>query len=640
MKLLLNLSIILIISSLCINAKADIKNIAKEFDAGKISHAIHLSNDHRYKDIHQFLLSQKYLDSSQKSSFEEVVAFLHKHDNWPQYDSLAIRAENLIHITTSKTKIIEWFDNHFPKTQNGIYHYYLAALARIKDHKKLASIVKLTWINYNFSENESKLFLTKHKDILTQNDHIDKISELLWSSKISEAKRLLSMVDKNYQQVFTTWIEILNNGAKAEKSFYKVEGSYRYHSGLLYSYLKLHKKTPPNTQLTNLYLHIPKDAKHQKEWWKIKNYYARELFSEGKYQDAYKILSNHNLTSLTETIEAEWFAGWVALRYLKAPKKALPHFEKIYASAKSSFSLSRASYWIGRCYKELNNKELETKWFTEASHLGFTLYGQLAQYELGYKNLKLTTNITATNQDEKFYNLNPFSQISVFLSLTNKKELLKIYTKEACFLSKTSGEAKLIYEKISPKLNLHWKLEIAKLAQQAGVLLIDGAFPAPYKKTNTIGDKVLAHSIIRQESVFDPSAISSANAHGLMQIRPFTGKELASDLKIRFNAKNLTANPEYNVKLGSKYLDKLMKQYNNSYILTASHYNAGGVADKWQKSFGDPKKMKLYKAIDFIESIPYSETRTYVQRILENMQVYKYVINGDKKLTIKQDILN
>lgn len=640
MKLLLNLSIILIISSLSINAKADIKNIAKEFDKGNISRAIHLSNDSDYKNIHQFLLSQKYLDSSQKSSFEEIIAFLNKHNNWPQYNSLAIRAESVIHTTTAKTKIIEWFDTNFPKTQNGIYHYYLAALARIKDHKKLASIIKLTWINYNFSEQESKSFLTKHKDILTQNDHIDKISELLWSSKTSEVKKLMSLVDKNYQQIFTSWIEILNNGTKSEKLFYKVEGSYRYHSGLLYSYLHLHKKTQPSPQLTNLYLHIPKDAKHEKEWWKLKNYYARELFNEGKYKEAYKILSNHNLTELNETIEAEWFAGWIALRYLKTPKKALPHFEKIYESAKSSFSLSRASYWIGRCYKELNNKELETKWFTEASHFGFTLYGQLAQYELGYKNLKLSANITPTNQDTKLYNVNPMAEISVFLSHTSKKELLKIYIKEAFFLSKTSGESKLIYDKISPKLNLHWKLEIAKLAQQAGVLLIDGAFPAPYKKANIIGDKVLAHSIIRQESVFDQYAISTANAHGLMQIRPSTAKELASELKTRFNVKNLTANPEYNIKLGSNYLSKLMKQYNNSYILTASYYNAGCAANKWQKSFGDPKKMKLYKAIDFVESIPYSETRTYVQRILENMQVYKYVINGDKKLTIKQDILN
>ncbi len=640
MKIQLNLSIILMIFISSMNANADIKKIATEFDKGNISHALHLTNDSHYKEIHQFLLSQKFLDTSQKSSFEEITAFLEKHNNWPQYESLATRAENLIHSTTSKTKIIEWFHKHFPKTQNGIYNYYQAALARIKDHKKLEEIIKFTWINYNFSENEKNIFLKKHKDILNQNDHIDKISELLWADKKSEAGKLFYLVDKNYQQVFATWLEILNNSSKAEKLFYKLPGSYKYHPGLLYAYLKLHKKTEPNSQLTNLYLHITKDSKHAKKWWKLQNYYGRELFSQGKYQEAYKIVSNTNLSEPAEIVEANWFAGWLALRYLKAPKKALPHFEKIYSNAKSSFSLSRASYWMGRCYKELKNKELESKWFTEASHFGFTFYGQLAQYELGYKNLKLETNLAVNQQDAKYYKLNPMAQIAAFISFTNKKELLSLYAKEAFYLSKSSGEVKMLYNQISPQLNLHWKVEIAKLAQQAGILLIDQAFPTTYKKINFVEDKVLTHSIIRQESVFDQYAISSANAHGLMQLLPSTAKELASELKVRFNAKNLTANAEYNIKLGSNYLSKLMKQYNHSYILTASHYNAGYVANKWQKSLGEPKKMKLYKAIDFIESIPYCETRTYVHRILENMQVYRYVLDKNKKLRIKEDILN
>ena len=639
MKLIVRLSIILIASLISLNSRGDIAKIASEFNNKNLRSAITISNHHNYKDIHQFLLTQKFIDGTGQTSFDEIISFLDKHEGWPQAHLLGSTAENNINSSTSKTKIIGWFEHNKPKTKNGFYHHYLAAISRIKDTKKLQSIIKSTWVNYKFSKKDEKTFLTKHKNILTPDDHADKISELIWSGEIRDAEGLFYLVDKNYQQAFRSWIELTKNNKNSEILFHKIKGSYKYHSGLLYSYLKLHMKTPPNNELINLYLKAPQDEKHSKEWWKLKNYFARELFKEQKFQDAYRIISKHKFFETADIIEAEWFAGWIALRYIKNPKNALQHFAAIYSHAKSAISLSRASYWMGRSHKELGNKELSNEWFKKSASYGYTFYSQLAQDEMGYKNLNLGPEILPTPQDKKQYEANPIAKIAVFLSHTSRKELLNLYAKEAFYRSKTKGEAKLIYDKIAPQLDLHWKVEIAKLAQQAGILLLNKAFPAPYQNSKIIQNKILAHAIIRQESVFDQYAISSANAHGLMQIIPSTAKILAKNLGAAYNLKKLTSSSEYNLRLGSYYLEQLMKEHDNSYILTASNYNAGPVISKWKTVFGDPKKMQLYKVIDFIESIPYYETRNYVQRILENMQIYRYIITKDKRLHIKNDLI-
>ncbi len=638
MRILKNLSIILTIMY-SFSALANVAEIADFYNKGDLKKSLSLSNHYKYKDIHHFLKTQFFQDKA-NSSFEDITNFLYQNPNWPQYNTLATNAEKLISNNTSKTHIIKWFTHNIPKTPQGYYHYYKAAETKIKDKEKLAPIIKSAWIFSTHNPKKSEEFLAKNIKILTEEDHAQKISELLWDDKVFEAQKFMFLVNKEYKKVFNAWISIIEKKTlKPEHLFHKVKGSYKYNSGLLYAYLNLHRKTAPNEELIRLYKHAPDDEKHACKWWKLKNYFVRELLEQKNYKAAYQIVSKHSLSERADILDAESLAGWIALRHLNKPADAIKHFETIYATAKNAVSIARGAYWIGRSYKQLGKKDIAKKWFKTASAYGFTFYGALAQHELGFKDLNIRLTHTITSEDKSNLKSNSYARIAELLSYTNKYELLKIYAKEAFSIAKTDGEVVLIYNKIAPQLDLHWRTEIAKLAQQAGTIINNETFPTPYKIHKGASDKSLVYAILRQESVFDQYAISNANAYGLMQLIPQTAKQMSKELGIKFDQKRLTSNTEYNIRLGTKHIDDLVTEYNGSYIMAIANYNAGPVVKKWKNLYGDPKDMKLYDVVDWIESIPYYETRTYVQRVIENIQIYRQILTGDKKSRITQDLL-
>lgn len=637
MRALAYLSIILIFA-FSTSSFADIAKIAREYDSGKIDRAIDLANHHKYKSVHIFLLAKKYASKESNASFEEFSQFLIKNDYLAEKNSMIIALESKLTNSTSASAIIKWFSHNKPKTEAGYYHYYRAAISKINDPAKLNSIIKNAWIYGGLSKKESDSFYLKHKKILTEDDNAEKISELLWRKKIEDAQKYFHLVGKDYVQAFKAWISILKNGKNSEHEFHKVKGSYKYISGLLHSYLTLHKKDEPNSELSSLFQKSPKDEKYSKEWWQLKNYYVRELIEHKKYNDAYKITSKHSNKEVCDIVDAEWISGWIALSFLKKPDMAIKHFEAVHNLSKLSISIARGTYWLGRSHAANKDKENSKKYYQISANYGYTYYGMLAQNELGYKNLKLSSEPSIHKDDYNSLANNPNAQIAHFLSFTGKNELTKLYSSDAFLKAKTDGEVALLYAKIAQNLDTHWKVEIAKLTQQAGTLILDDTYPTPVKLGNNIKNKPLVYAIMRQESVFDQYATSSANAYGYMQIIPPTAKSLSKELGIKFDQKKLLSSPEYNIKLGSYYLEKLMNQ-TGSYIKTAAHYNAGPVILKWDARFGDPRKMTLTEVINWVELIPYAETRNYVQRIIENMQIYRYILTGDSKLRIKQDLM-
>lgn len=638
MRPILYLSIFVLSFLTSITAKADLSRIAKEYESGNIWKALDLSNHLKYKDVHIFLKSQKYLDKTDQTSFEEVANFITSHKNIAQKKSLILALENKLNDSVTKSSILKWFSHNKPVTSKGHLYYYKAALGKIKDKERMNDIIIKAWVHGDMNKKESDNFYSKYKSIIKEEDIADKISNLIWMNKTDEAQKYINLLGKNYQQVFKTAILILKKGKNIESEFHKIKGSYKYEPALLYAYLKLHKKDEPSDELIRLHMNVPKDTYHGKDWWKLQNYFIRELIERKNYKAAYKIATLHSNTEACDIVEAEWLAGWLALRFVHKPQEALKHFENIYNHSKSSISLARGAYWIGRTYDEFKKIDLAKKWYGIAAKYGFTYYGFLAQNELGLKQISIPPKPIITNEDKKHLQNNHFSQIAEFLSYTQKTELLNLYSKEAFYNAKTDGEVALLYSKISPQLNLSKKTEIAKLAQQAGTLLLDSAYPTPLKLKQGTKNPTLVYSIIRQESVFDQYAISSAKAMGLMQIIAPTAKSLCKDLKIKFDQKKLLASQEYNIMLGSHYLSNLLSD-TNSYIRTAAFYNAGPASQKWVNLFGNPKNMKLWQVIDWIEQIPFGETRNYVQRVIENMQVYRVILTGNKKLNIKNDLL-
>lgn len=637
MRLLYLLLIFLIFTSTD-RVFANVRNIAKEYKSSNLQKALKLSKQKNYKNIYTFLQSQKYI-YNKEITFENIVNFLKKYPNWPQKNALIFAAEKKLSKNTSKKSIINWFDHNKPKTAKGHYYYYLASLGREKNTLRMNHLIKNAWIYGQMDKDEEKTFWQINKKQLNEEDHASKITELFWNKKYKEGKKYLSLVGANYKQVFKAWLEIEKNGNNAEKEFHKIKGSYRYNSGLLYSYLTLHKKEEPNQELITLLKKIPNDNEHNKEWWNLKNYYIRELIERKKYKDAYQIALKHNSNNSEDMSESEWLAGWVAFRFIKRPHEAIYHFKNIYKISRSAISLARGAYWTGRVYEHLKQKEIAYSWYKKAAKYGFTFYGQNAQYELRNKNIKLNNIPKITEQDRKNARNNIYGDILIFLALTKDTDLFKLYAKEAFFSAKTPGEVYIIFQKIRVYLNTSDTTKLAKLSKQAGLLIKDAAFPTPYKFNSPTNDKILGYSIMKQESVFDRKAVSSAQAIGLMQVIPSTAENVAKKHNITFRKRKLLSSPSYNMRIGILHLKDLLKEY-DSKILTIATYNAGSVVNNWVKKMGDPRKMNLHNTIDWIESIPYLETRNYVQRVIENMQIYRVILSRDKTLRIKKDILS
>lgn len=626
-----------------ISAYSSIKNIAESYKKDGAKKTLSYFETHLDKDITNYLKSKLMLGKDPKYGFESIISFLEAEKSWPEKRSLQLSAESILNEKTNISKIYKWFSSHKPLTSKGYYYHYKSALKFEKNKNRLIDIARDAWVNYHdFSLDETKILLKKFSANLDQNAHVRKIDNLLWNKEISKAKNLMPLVDSNYKIIYKAWINIINHNHKKEEIiFHNVRGQYRYHSGLLHEYLKLHIQNPPNEELISLFKHSPIDIERSKEWWKIRYYFARELFAEKKYYDAYIIVSKHGLTDAVDIAEAEWFAGWIALRFLKDPARASNHFEKLYYISKSSYSKSRGAYWLARCYDKIGKKDASVNWYNIAGSFGFTFYGQLAQSEMGFKKIHINKKTSYTKSDLSHFKSNKFAKISSFLAMSGDYRNLKIYAQKAMDTAKSDGEIFLIVDNLAKYLPKPQALTIAKLALGKNVYVEKYAYPTDISCPKLPVSKSFVFAIIRQESLFDQYAVSSANAKGLMQVIPDTAKATCKKLDIKYNQNDMLRNMSYNIKIGSNYVASLLDNFNDSYIMAIAGYNAGPHRSlKWRDEYGDPRKMKLYEVIDWIESIPFSETRNYVQRVVENAQVYDSILNKNSTLNIKKFIMN
>ena len=303
-------------------------------------------------------------------------------------------------------------------------------------------------------------------------------------------------------------------------------------------------------------------------------------------------------------------------------------------------SVAKAAYWIGRCDLALGNKPDAHKAFREAAAFNYTFYGQLAELELGNKTLTLPPKPKAGDGHRKAISKNELARASKLLLDHGKDWLALSYAKDAMAHTKSPEEALLLVDYMRSCKKPHYTAELAKAAGYHKVFLRHDAFPTPYKAPKGLADPAFVYSIMRQETLFDHKAVSNRDARGLMQIIPSTACQVSKALKIKCRVGSLLSDPTYNIKLGSKYLKDLLDKYNGSYILAVSEYNAGPIPTaRWIDTYGDPRRLtKLYDIIDWIENIPYHETRNYAQRILENLQVYRAVLGQGANIRILQDM--
>jgi soluble lytic murein transglycosylase len=456
---------------------------------------------------------------------------------------------------------------------------------------------------------------------------------MLYNHNVTEAARVIPLIPTHLRKSYQQRID----QQSGKKIAFVLNKNHKTDIGILYNLAHTHELNKDEDNLINtLHIASTQDKSVQMYFWRLKAKLIRTLIQRKQYKMAYLFASSHGHSNLKEYSEAEWLSGWIALRYLKEPNTAITHFNNFYSKVKMPISLSRGAYWLGRSYETLGQISKSKDWYSVAAKYYTSFYGQLSICKINNCQINLPKSAKASLASIKKFNNNPLIKAALLLDTSDKyRHLTKELLLRAIDESIDKEEITLISKIKFKDNNDHLATEMAKQAAYKNVVILESNYPFPnyiYSKHNI--DHTLVLSLIRQESVFNHKAVSSAGAMGLMQLMPFVAKKTAAQLKLKYDQNKLLSDPKFNTRLGSSHIELLLNEYNNSYILSIAAYNAGSKAvDTWITDNGDPRLMKSEEdIIDWIEKISFHETRNYVQRVLENRAIYYCMINKRNQL--------
>ncbi len=580
------------------------------------------------RDILEWL---RYYNGATDLTFSNYKNYINNNSEWPLIEDIKLKAESKISFQEANSDLIRYFRDNPPQTGWGKI-YYGNALLNINEIEKGRSLIKDGYINGSLTRKEQAKVIKKFKNFLNQEDHKERINELLWNGKYRTASRLIKYVDKDYQKLFEARIGLISFAGGVDELIAKVPRQLTNHPGLVHDRIRWRVKKRKYDSALELLLSIsdtdPEELQRPDKFWRQKNILIRRLIDKHQYNTAYKLATNHGLTSNADIAQAEWMAGWISITFLDKPKKALKHFKEIWNVSSRPISKARAAYWMGKSYEEIGNTTESQKWFSKASTYTLTFYGQLAGVK-SEENIffEPVVNVKINESEEsKQLNRKVYSAISL-LNEFNRPKIVKKFIKDLADREDIAIASNAM--QIATDIERYdFAVQAGKIFYYNNVILDTKSFPVvdrPEFGKIIFPDQSLIHSVIRQESQFDPKAGSHAGAKGLMQLMPYTAKRVSEGLNLKYSKNMLTENPKYNVILGSAYLDILLSNLDGSYILTLAAYNAGeSRVAAWIKKYGDPRKDDI-DAVDWIELIPFKETRNYVQRVLENIQVYSFI---------------
>ncbi len=588
----------------------------------------------RAKSIYDFIQWRHLLTTGNRATFTEYKQFIERVKDYPRIDRVRYLGEHKINSKNhTKNEIIQWFDKYPPLS--GFGKMMLGDALLSKNKETAINLIKEGFITADLSKNDLIFFRKKFKKYLNSSDYIKRADYLAWENKYWDLKRMLRYLPKDYQLLYTARQLLMSRSYGVDSAISNVPASLKKDAGLNYDRLKWRRKRGRVDSSLEILLSIKNNKNYMvrpDKWWVERSIIARSLIYKKRYEQAYKITSKHGLSEGAELAEAEWMSGWIALSFLKDPILAKSHFTKFYNNVGYPISLSRGAYWLGKANLALNNKEEADKWFKEGSKYLTTYYGQLSHMKI-YPNktfeLKESTQVDK-NYAESFYK-NKLVAIVHLLDEVKKDK----YTKHILrFLANdnVSAGSEVLAAKLATDISrFDFAIQVSKIASYQKRFHNKYNYPVistPNKVgSRKIPEQALILSIIRQESEFDISARSRVGAQGLMQLMPYTAKTVAKQAKVSYSKSRLTTSPEYNINLGSFYIAGLILDYDGSYPFAVAAYNAGPKRVKyWKKINKDPQRKQI-DYVDWVELIKFKETRNYVQRVMENYNVYRYILS-------------
>lgn len=572
------------------------------------------------------------IDPKRDISFNEIASFMAHNSDWPRQSVLQRRAEEAMSEKIPAASLLKWFAGREPVSANG--HIMLsAALTRMGRTQEVREQVRNSWKNVNFGRDQQKQFYKRYRKYLSYQDHIDRLDRLLWEGRYYPARRMLPYVKKDWQRLAEARLTLHRMRGGVDRAIERVPEKLKKHPGLLFERMRWRRIKGRDQGARELLFQAPDVIPYPHIWWRQRATMARSAVRQGHYSEAYRMVVNHGLDKGAKFADAEWLAGWIKLRFLNEPKVALKHFQDLYAAVSFPISKARGAYWIARAFEDLKKPKESKLWYEKASQYSTAYYGQLASEHLGKRTVhEINTKAEPNRQERIVFEQSELVKVVRFLQRMGERTEMRSFIYQLNTMSTTAGWRTLVAELAIKAGRPDLAVYVGKKALREGHGVIEATYPVLDKKImRKTPEMALVHGVVRQESAFYEKAQSRAGARGLMQLMPRTAHRLAKQKNYKYSRKKLTSSPKMNVWLGSEYLDVLLKKFDGSYVLTLASYNAGPYrARQWIKEFGDPRTDDRDYVIDWVEQIPFDETRNYVQRVLENVQIYRYRLKTTK----------
>jgi soluble lytic murein transglycosylase len=565
-------------------------------------------------------------------SFEDLAAFIDANPDWPMQDILMRRAEEALVDRTDDSVVLAWFALRGPATVDGSMRY-AEALFRASDRVKGIATVKEAWRSGGFGTKQELSFLQRYKGYLTGEDHAKRLDKMIWDGRYDEARRVMKLVDANTRLVADARIRLANMSFGIDGALKKVPEHLQRNPGLVFERMRWNRRKGRVDSALELMRNAPKDLGRPDVWWPEREYLARKAVAAGKMSEAYKIVREHQLTGGAGLAEAEFLSGWIALRSQKDSKAALTHFTRLYETARFPVTQARGAYWAGRAAEAAGDKKTAQAWFQKAAAFPITFYGQLGLDKLDAGARTAWPTIPqATPAERRAFEQSELTRAARLMAELGVYDRVKpfimrqVTTAKAPVQHALAGELALALDR--PDLAV---AAAKRSSQSAGVMLPEYGWPVSPNIKGDQPERALIHATVRQESAFEIQAVSRAGARGMMQLMPATAKAIARSLGLPHSDHRLLNDPHYNVQIGRTYLGRLIEEFDGSYVLALAAYNAGPArARQWIRENGDPRRSNV-DVVDWIELISFEETRNYVQRVLENLQVYRQVLGDPQR---------
>jgi soluble lytic murein transglycosylase len=571
--------------------------------------------------------------------FKEMSAFLKANPDWPLRYTLTQQAERAMPEYLKPQDILKWFGEREPSTVEGAIKL-AGALIATRQEKRAEQIIQNAWIELDFAKDDEQVFVQRFGHLLHSQQHWTRLDRLIWDGERDQALRMLGKVDGGRQALAEARLKLAREAKDAQAALAAVPQELRNDPGLIFERARLMRRQDKFSEAASLLDPPPQGVLRPDLMWAELKKACRGSLDQGNISAAYRLASAHGTDNGETFAEGEFLAGWIALRFLDDAPTAMKHFSALYAGTTSIISQSRGAYWAGRAAEQMGDMAKAQDWYRTAAKGMTSFYGQLAAAHLNDgRQIQLAGTAKPTAKEKAQFDKRELVRVIRMLTALGEGDRTRLFLTKLMELSSRPAEYQLIAA-LGMEINRKdFAVAVAKEARTRGTEMIDYLYPIIKLPGGREPEPALVLGVIRQESAFDVGAVSSAGARGLMQLLPGTAKGVAKQAGVKYAQKRLSTDPSYNITLGRAYLDELLSRFGGSYVLTAAAYNAGPnrVRD-WIATYGDPRQRST-DVIDWIESIPFDETRNYVMRILENTQVYRARLNdGQANLRIAQDL--